>query len=448
MFYIMVSVSTLLMVRSTLNMLRSRFIQPIDLAILSTWYYTVPLAVCGYLLLNPRGLIFLHAPAGNPSIAQESMVYAIVAMVALLVGQRAGKAMGAAPLSAAFALNPAGEGRVRLATVLLISMVGLGVLQFGIGQFFEGYATESDLQNATLGIALVYFAVGSLGLVIAYALLLYRKTRSRSLLFIIALAMLCALAVLLIRAKRLEIVTTLLPAGIILLAGRRSIKVTMSRVLLGLLAMSVLIAVSMIRVGDQFDPFTLIFYLFSEGLYAGHSLPGIIARLDGHMIGYENGARFVSAILGFVPRFLWPEKDDIVYAGSLALDGVSPLGATSILTEIVLQGGVLAVIVSYGLMGLLFDRASRFEEQWDRAIAANIVPGRFILYLVLITIFVPHFRDGIIPAIKLTLQAGLFMAVLVNLRASTERLMLPSISPPKGEGGIDPRVPNSSRPNC
>lgn len=425
-FFVMAVASTLLMVRSLLNMLRSRFIQPIDLAILSTWYYTVPLAVCGHLLLNPRGLIFLHAPAANPAIAQQSMVYAMVAILALLSGQMIGKAMGPAALSAAFALNPAGEGRARVAFALLISMVVLGVLQFGVVQFFQGYATESDLQGSTLGMALVYFAVGSFGLVIAYAILLYRATRTRSLLFLIALAALCALAVLLIRAKRLEIVTTLLPAVIVLLAGRKSVKIVASRVLLGGLATAALIAVSIIRVGDQLDLVTLNFYLFSEGLYAGHSLPGIIARLDSHMIGYENGARFLSAILGFVPRFLWPEKDDIVYAGNLALDGVSPLGATSILSEIVLQGGVLAVIISYGLMGLLFDRASRFEEQWDRAIAANVVPGRFILYLVLITIFVPHFRDGIIPAIKLTLQAGVFMAILVNLRASTQRLALPS----------------------
>lgn len=421
-FVIMALASSLLMARSVARMLRSRFPHPTDLAIVSTWYYTVPLAICGYLLINPRGIIFLHAPAANPAIAYSSMTFGIIAILSLLAGQTAGRMMGPAALSSAFVLDAAGEGRARTAFMLLIGMIGLGVIQFGISQFLQGYATESDAQGATLGIALVYFAVGSLGLVITYALLLYRTTGNRYLLFLIALAAICALAVLLIRAKRLEIVTTLLPAGIVLLAGRKSLKVTTSRVVLGVLAIAALIAVSLIRVGDRLDTFTMSFYLFSEGLYAGHSLPGIIARLDGHMVGYENGTRFLSAVLGFVPRFLWPEKDDIVYAGNLALDGVSPLGATSILTEIVLQGGLVAVVVCYALMGMLFDRASRFEEQWDRAIAANVVPGRFILYLVLIAIFVPHFRDGIIPAVKLTLQAGVFMAILVNLRASTQRL--------------------------
>ena len=96
------------------------------------------------------------------------------------------------------------------------------------------------------------------------------------------------------------------------------------------------------------------------------------------MISYEWGSRFLSALLGFVPRFIWPGKDAIVYAGNLALDGLSPLGATSILAEIVLQGGTIAVVFCYALMGVGFQRASRFEDGWDEALANGLVPSRFI----------------------------------------------------------------------
>lgn len=419
-FLIMASVTTALMIVAVTRMLQSRFLRTVDLAIVSIWYYTVPLAICGYFRYNPQGRIFLHTAAMDPAIAFQSMQYGLLAILALIGGQLAGRSMGPAQITGFFLVDRSGEMRARVALLLLIGLIGIGVVQFGVSQFLQGYATESDLQGATLGIALVYFAVGSLGLVIAYGLLLHRVTGRRSLLFMMLLAVLCALAVLLIRAKRLEIVTTLLPAVILLLAGRASLKLTASRIMLGVLVVLTLVAVSVLRVDDELDFETFNFYLLSEGLYAGHSLPGIIAWFNANMIDYEGGFRFVSSLLAFVPRFLWPDKDEIVYAGNLALQDISPLGATSILTEIVLQGGALAVLLCYALMGAIFERASRFETVWDQAIENGVVPKRFITYLVLTTIFVPHFRDGIIPAIKLTLQAGVFMLVLVGTRSAMQ----------------------------
>lgn len=414
-FFAMLAASTVLMIRSVSRMLRSRFLGTADLAILSTWYYAVPLAFFAFIKLNPRGRIFLHSAAANPSIAVESMQYVVLAMIALLVGQAIGRFMGPAKLTSFFSTDHAGETRAWTAFAVLVAMTGFGILQFGVGEFFQGYSTESDLEGATLGIILVYFAVGSFGIIIAYALLLYRATLKRSLLYLIAFSVIAALAVLLIRSKRLEVVITLLPVVIILLSTRKSYKAATSRLIIGALALVGLVAISIVRVGDEFDPFTLSFYFLSEGLYAGHSLPGLIARADSNMIDYEWGGRFLSAVLGFVPRFLWPDKDAIVYAGNLALEDLSPLGATSMLAETVLQGGIAAVLIFYTLMGIAFERASRFEVDWDRAISNGVIPTRFIAYLVLTTTFVPHFRDGIIPAIKLSLQAGVFMSILVRI---------------------------------
>lgn len=415
-FLALVIASSALMVRSVVRMLKSRFLHPTDLAMLATWYYAVPLAVCGFLLYNPRGRIFLHSAAANPDIAVTSMQYCLLAMIALLGGQAIGTAMGPANLRTFFRLDAGGETRAWAAFGLLVGLTLIGIAQFGIGEFFQGYATESDLQGATLGTALVYFAVGSFGLIVAHALLLYRLTGNRWSLALVALAIVSALAILVIRAKRLEVVITLLPALIVLLSNRASYKAATSRIAIGSVILAVLVGLAITRVRDEFDLFSLNFYFLSEGLYAGHSLPGLIARLHGNMLDYEYGARFLNAFLGFVPRFVWPEKDDIVYAGNLALDGVSPLGATSLLAEIVLQGGAIAVAACYLLLGLIFDRAARFEEGWDQALAHGYVPTRFVAYLVLATTFVPHFRDGIIPTIKLTLQTGVFMFILVGAR--------------------------------
>src|SRR5690606_25486333 len=112
-------------------------------------------------------------------------------------------------------------------------------------------------------------------------------------------------------------------------------------------------------------------------------------------------------------------------------EGLAPLGATSFLAEVVLQGDFVAVIVCYGLLGIILDRAARFESGWDQAIAQGYVPMRFIVYLVLTTTFVPHFRDGIIPAVKLSLQAGLFMFFLVGLRSRMQPTIPPGAGPPR-----------------
>lgn len=416
-FIILVAASTFLMVRSVARMLRSRFLHPSDLAMLATWYYAVPLAFFGFLGLNPRNRIFLHPAAANPDIALVSLQYCLAAMAALLAGKAISSAMRPARITNFFGINRTGEARAWIFFLLLVGLTLVGIAQFGIDAFFQGYATESDAQGATLGMALVYFAVGCFGLIVAYAMLLYRQTQNRYSLALIAFSLLSALAILLIRAKRLEVVITLLPAFIIFLSSRKSYKVATSRIVIGSVVLVGLVGISIMRVGDEFDIFSLNFYFFSEGLYAGHSLPGLIARYQSNMIDYEYGIRFVSALLGFVPRFLWPEKDDIVYAGNLALDGLSPLGATSLLAEIVLQGGMIAVVLCYVVMGILFDRSSRFESVWDQAISHGYVPTRFIAYLVLTTTFVPHFRDGIIPAIKLSLQAGAFMLFLVGARS-------------------------------
>jgi len=415
-FLFLTAVSIILAIRALVRMFTGRFVHPLDLATISTFYYAVPLAVAGYFRYNPREVVFLHAQAADPAIAFQSMLYASVAMTALLLGSQTGKLFGRPRLGTYFELNEAGLPRAWLATGLLIGLIGLGIMQFGLGDFLRGYATESGEDDATLGMALVYFSTGSIGLVVLYAVMLQRFLQRHELWLTIAAGFVIAIMVLLIRGKRLEIVTTFLPLGILLLAARGRLKVAAWRAVLGAFGVIALVAVAISRINDQFELFNFNFYLLSEGLYAGHALPGIIGRLNGGMLDYEYGWRFLNSLLAFVPRFLWESKDDFVYAGNVALEGVAPLGASTFLAEVVLQGGMIAVVLVHFVLGLIFERAARFEAVWDAAVLSGKIPGRFLVYIILTAIFIPHFRDGIVPAIKLSLQAGVFLAILVGLR--------------------------------
>jgi len=401
-------------VRAVTALAYRRFPHPGDVAVISTIYYSVPLSMAGYFSVNYREVVFLSSAAADPGLAFTSMVFVVIALVALQVGRSVGALLGPGSFELFSALDPASVNRTGFALLALIGITAFGVWLFGFDEFLAGYATESELGTASTGNALVYSAVECMGLAIAFALLIGRARGNIPVKLLIAACVLILVAVLLVRAKRLEIVSALIPTAILLLSRRSAISTSAWRLLGLAMVIPALVVISALRASDTLDPFRIVYYFFSEGLYAGHSLPGIIDRIDLGMIGYEHGLRFVNAVLGFVPRFVWDGKDEMVYAGNQILEGVAPLGATNMLAEVVLQGGVIAAVICYGLMGFLFERVSAFDTVWDDALAAGYVPLRFGAYLILIAIFIPHFRDGIIPAVKLSLQGGVFMLLLMG----------------------------------
>ena len=378
----------------------------------------MPLAIAGFLSYNPRGLIFLHTYAADPALAIQSLRFVTLAVVAISCGTFASRQAKNAKVTYFFTIDRQSPARANAGYALLLFIFALGLYLFGFSAFLEGYASEVYGDTATLGNALIYFTTGAFGVVFAYVILIGKAASLRSTVFLSLVSLTVLLFTILVRAKRLEIVSALLPALVILLSQRKSIKLTTTRTIVVLSALATLTAIAAIRIGDEFDPFTIAYYIFSEGLYAGHSLPGILGNLETGMLSFENGARFLNSLLGFIPRFFWEGKDDLIYAGDFVLKSVSPLGATNLLAEVVLQGGIIAVAITYFLMGFIFDRLMKFESVWDQGIATGVLPARFIGYLIAVTIFVPHFRDGIVPAVKISLQLGVVFLLLFGIQSA------------------------------
>jgi oligosaccharide repeat unit polymerase len=426
-FYALLIASSVVAVISLRNLLVQRFPHPADLAIVSTYYYAVPLAICGYFSFNPQAIVFLHSYAADPGLASQSLRFAFLAICAIQIGRWAATKTGDGDLRYYFPIGSGSALRASAGYAFLLGLVAFGIVLFGWQAFVSGYATESNSLTANVGIALVYFATGTSGLAFAYTLLIRMKAGDRTIPWAMLLLILAVIFVLIARSKRLEIVSAMIPAAIVMFSQRKSLKVTTKRIVAGLFAVTILIAVSIYRVdaGDDISLFNVAFYGLSEGLYAGHSLPGILGNLETRMLGFENGGRFLNALLGFIPSFLWEGKNDMVYAGNIALESVSPLGATNILAEIVLQGGLIAVAVVYTIMGYLFQRVMLFERHWDDDRNTGLIPLRFGFYLVTIAIFVPHFRDGIIPSVKLSLQGMVFLLALVSIKSILRKAETP-----------------------
>lgn len=408
--------------RSVLNLFRDRFPHPADLATLSISYYGVPLAVAGYFDFNYDHMAFLAPFAADQELALQSIQHIGFALLALQLGRSLAQRLPSPKLALFGETGIFAFERVRFGFVGLIALIAIGVYLFGLREFLAGYATEGLDATGSTGNAVVYATLEFMGLTIAYAIILGICIGRIPFKVLILVCLAIMLVILAVRAKRLEIVSAFIPPAFILLSRRSRTSSISWRVVVGIVATFVLVVVSALRASTELGWGQGLFLFFSEGLYAGHSLPGITERLQTQTLGYEYGLRFVNAMTGFVPRFLWEGKDEMVYAGNLALKGVAPLGATSFLAEVVLQGGFTAIAICYPLMGMMFERVMRFQDSWDASLAKGVIPARIGAYLILVAIFIPHFRDGIIPAIKLSLQAAVFFVLLSAPRLIRARL--------------------------
>lgn len=402
--------------RSILNLFRERFPHAADLATLSISYYGVPLAVAGYFDLNYDHMVFLAPFAADQELAGMSIQFVALSLVALQLGRSLGRRWTLPHLTRFGSLNVLAYERVRFGFLGLIGLIAVGVYLFGVQEFLAGYATEGLDATGSTGNAVVYATLEFMGLTIAYAMILGLCTGRIPFKLLIGVCLTIMLIILAIRAKRLEIVSGFIPPALILLSARSAVTATSWRVIAGGAGVFVLVMVSALRASADLGWGQGLFLFFSEGLYAGHSLPGITERLQTQTLSHEHGVRFINALTGFIPRFVWEGKDEMVYAGNLALKGVAPLGATSFLAEVVLQGGYLAILICYPVMGFLFERIMRFQDAWDASLTRGVIPARVGAYLIAVAIFIPHFRDGIIPAVKLSLQAGVFFTLLSGMR--------------------------------
>lgn len=415
-FYILIFVTSALLVRSIVRLTGSRFPHGADLAQISTYYYSAPLAILAFLSIDLRNMTFLNEVSANSELAMISLRYVCIAMLSIEIGRYIGRTMGEAHFSYVFQINEMANIRSGLLNCAVLSLFPIGIYLFGLNDFLQGYAAESYAEEASTGTALIYSAIEALGIILAFGVLARMTLKRFPMKPLIFLSIASIIGIFIIRVKRLEVISAMIPLAIILLAGRSRIKITMFRVVIGLGLVAALGIIAASRVSEQLNVETVIFYFLSEGLYAGHSLPGIINRIDIGMTGYEYGTRFFNSILAFVPGFLWAGKSDAVYGADLIFEGISPLGATTMLTEIVLQGGAVAVILFYGLLGVFFERVGRFADCWDDSITTGTFPARFGLYLLSVAIFIPHFRDGVVPALKLTYQGLVFFFFIAGIQ--------------------------------
>lgn len=426
-YFVLSAVGALTMV-ATWRLLTRRFPHPGDLIALSIFYYSIPLAAVAIFLPDMGRLVFLHSAAMDRGVSQQSIKFALLALLCLEAGRWVATRIRASH-QLQFTLRSTDKDKASVVLGGLLCLVLLGIALYGPASFFAGYNVASEERTAALGNALIYASIELIGLTMGYMFLVCKAFRVRfgSKLVLFTMAFLLFLAI--IRGKRLEVISAFLPLGILVFAMHPLFRSALSRALTIAIAAVLISAMASFRLGQPPTFLAVAFNLMTEGVFAGHALPGIIDRLSVGELGYEYGIRIGLALLAFVPRFIWPTKDEIVYAGSDALDGVSPVGATNILAEVLLQGGGAAIVIWYVGLGFVCERVYGAQRVVDRGLQEQKLYGSTLTYLILAATFVPHFRDGLIPSIKMLMQASIFLFALagwapslrINWRAKVAR---------------------------
>jgi len=402
------------------RILRDRLPRPADIVTLSLFFYNVPLALVALVpgIDDLTGnLAFLNPVAGDVPVAEKTVLITAIATLALGIGRWLGSRLKR-PKSPRRPIQlhlPLQRTAVLLMIVAVVAIVG-GIGIFGAEVFFSGYAAGSQEAAGETGEALIYFSHEVMGLaffVWCVCSMNTHHTRGR-------LAVLSCLAFLMLvtvlRGKRLELIVALLPA-LLLWWSTRLVRVWQRVAAVGCIALAVAVLAS-VRLGESPNVASVAFNLFSEGLYAGHMTPGVIDAVQRGEMKLEYGGRFLVAVLALVPRMLMPAKDELVYRTITDLTPYAPLGASSFLAEVFLQGEVIGVVICFLLIGF---GASRLEM---RSLTGHrgLLSLRAVAYVLFVCSFVPHFRDGIVPSLKIPVQLLVVVLLLVSIGGAWARV--------------------------
>ena len=376
--------------------------RPSDVMLLSLFFYNFPLALIASIPelaeVTPY-LVFLNPIASDAEIAETTIALTILASISVATGRwMSGRFMHVGARKHSVLASISIQRAAAKLSILFLLTIAIGVALFGFESFFAGYAVESNSDASSDGIALIFFAYEAIGLCAFIWYCGYRHTGKRIGMALMVIAMSTIIAITLTRGKRLELIIALLPLLLVLWSTRLlTVKARATTIVIIVVTIS---ALASIRQGELPDASSIAFNFFSEGLYAGHVTPGVIDALEAGQVKAENGLRFVAALAAFVPRFVFPQKDDLIYESLTDMKQFAPLGATSMLAEILLQGGATAVVVSFAFLGWL---ARRLEIP-SLLRSDGRIELRTVLYILFVCSFVLHFRDGIITSTKIPLQ--------------------------------------------
>lgn len=417
-------------VRSIYQILRSTLPALRDVATIFAAFYCLPTALVDLLeQLNP-----LFAPiseaAKRPDLQLQSLILTASSLSSMYSGEWLYFALLRRSHSWRMPLHTrVGRDSMRIVALTCVSISSwiAGIWIFGILEFSSGYNVASTSSIADAGQASAYFGILAAGIALGHITYSWHTNGRPSHWVSSALLGGLLLLTVLVRPKRLEIVGALVIPGLLLFATNKVARRFAPRLLAAIIALGVLSSTACLRIGQEIDLQSITFHLLSEGFFAGHATPGILEGLETGDIGFEDFERVQLGVLASLPGVIFKNKALSVYALNDNIAGAAPLGASSIAAETYLQGGLATHLVIWLSIGALFGFASIRQVSIHLDLQHGVLTFRRMLYFTLVSIFLIHLRDGIIPAMKLSIQ-GMLLWVGITMLPSP-RINAPASRP-------------------
>jgi len=299
-----------------------------------------------------------------------------------------------------------------LSKVLLITAVFLFTLQlFGIisygPSYFTGYFSIANSQSFPSALQLSIIASEYIGIINAINISIRNPNKYILPIFI------SSLVLLIFRAKRLELLSLIVPTFLSLQKKNlASFKSKYKFILLFFLAFIFLAALGTLRIGGNINILSMAYNLLLEPFLGSQTFQGFLTINDG-----MPRFLFVNTLAGLfsiIPTIIFPNKWD--YLNSLGYyenKDLNANGANVVLTGLYDDYGILGIIIFSLFLGAIIRYADK-SRILDNTISykSSLISLNTILYY-LMPVIILHFRDGFANTIKYFIQGFAFICFVI-----------------------------------
>ena len=395
----------------------SRFINPLNLTLISILYYSLPVI---YVLLFIDSLESnISYNSDNKLIAFYCLLILIVSIISISIGFLLATKIKTNISSTYlyFEIKKNKFTALKYFYYLFFILIFFGIILYGPSILFSGYNVQSTNNNSSLGTALLFGSLEYFGVLFSFSFIykIMYGTLPLKKYFILSILILIFFAI--IRGKRLEVVSAILPIIFLNFAFSEKFKKKSNKIILSFLILITISFIAIFRTGGQLSINSLLYNIVSEGFLAGLMLPSLMNLYLINQMFYEYGGRVVLSLFSIFPSLFWPNKNDFIVKFNENFEGLTPFGAVSYISEIFVQGGFFFLIIYFIFFGAFIGYIFKLRAHVDNDMNKKRISIRLIMYLNFLTYTVPHFRDGIIVSNKSFIQSTLFFLLLLFLNS-------------------------------
>ncbi len=306
-----------------------------------------------------------------------------------------------------FANKNSNLSKVLLITVVfLFTLQILGIISYG-PSYFEGYYSIANAQSFPSALQLSIISSEFIGIINAINISIRNPNKYILPVFI------SSLVLLVFRAKRLELLSLIIPTFLALQKRNlTSFKSKYKFIIFIFLGLIFLTTVGTLRISGKISILSMIYNIMLEPFLGSQTFQGFLTINDGM-------PRFIfvntlAGLFSIIPTIIFPNKWDYLNTlGFYENKDLNANGANVVLTGLYDDYGMIGIIIFSFFLGAIVRYADK-SRILDNNISykSNLISLNTIFYY-LMPVIIIHFRDGFANTIKYSIQGFAFTCFVI-----------------------------------